>query len=491
MRLDRSSRNAVSRALPLLVLALVGVVLTGWGCGRDERSLAQVRTRIRSDLARRAVPPDAAWRDRRTQSLLRAFYAARRMDPAWTDGHGMNGQARDFAAIVSRAEEEGLDPEFYSARALNARLEHPPADAKELAEADLLYTIAAFHYMSDVFDGRISPRALDATWVTKRRAGDLDAVLQAALAKHRVADAMRRLAPTTDQYVRLRRARAVLARAISSGADSSDSVRVQLRLVELNMERWRWMPRSLGDRYLVVNIPEYRLRVVELGRPILDMKVVVGKEASKTPVFSDELTSVVINPDWSVPAGIVADELAPAMQKDPAHLARQNMRVFVDGSEVDATSIDWGDSEEVARVSVRQDPGEGNALGRIKFMFPNRFDVYLHGTPAGRLFAREERGFSHGCVRVEDPLRLASVLLKGVPGGSAREIEEQIASGKTKTIGLPEPLPVHLVYFTAFVDEQGRLGLRDDIYGIDADLSGELRGLDRAQARQRIRASAR
>jgi murein L,D-transpeptidase YcbB/YkuD len=291
--------------------------------------------------------------------------------------------------------------------------------------------------------------------------------------------------------VRLRRARAAVALELADGGDSADSLRARLRLVELNMERWRWMPRTLGDRHLVVNIPEYRLRVLEGGRPILDMKVVVGKQASKTPVFSDELTFVVVNPDWRVPAGIVAHELAPAMHEDPSHLARQHMRVFVEESEVDAASIDWGDSEEVSRVSIRQDPGEGNALGRIKFMFPNHFDVYLHDTPAGQLFAREERGFSHGCVRVEDPLRLASLLLKGVPGGTAREIEAQIASGKTKTIRLAKPVPVHLVYFTAFVDEQGRLGLRDDIYGIDANLSNELRGLERVQARQRIRVSAR
>lgn len=489
MRFDRPSHTSVCRLLP--VLAVVCVVLTAWGCGRDERILAQIRTEIRSDLARRDMPPDAAWRDRRTQSLLRAFYAARKMDPAWTDGHGMNSQAKDFAAVVSRAEEEGLDPEFYSAGALNQRLENPPTNAKELAEADLLYTIAAFHYMSDVFDGRISPRALDADWVNKPHEADLDAVLQTALAKRRVADAMRRLAPTTDAYVRLRRARAAVARELADGGDSSDSLRARLRLVDLNMERWRWMPRTLGDRHLVVNIPEYRLRVLEGGRPILDMKVVVGKQASKTPVFSDELTFVVVNPDWSVPAGIVANELAPAMHQDPSHLAKQSMRVFIDESEVDAASIDWGDSEEVSRVSIRQDPGEGNALGRIKFMFPNHFDVYLHDTPAGQLFAREERSFSHGCVRVEDPLRLASLLLKGVPGGTAREIEAQIASGETKTIRLPQPVPVHLVYFTAFVDEQGRLGLRDDIYGIDANLSDELRGLERVQARQRIRVSAR
>jgi murein L,D-transpeptidase YcbB/YkuD len=485
----RPSRPFLSAAFAGLLLVVV--VLAFAGCGRDEKVLRQVRTEIESDLKRRDMPADAAWRDRRTQRLLRGFYAERKMEPAWTDGRGMNGQAKEFAALVARAEEEGLEPAHYSAAALAERLEKPPADAKELAEADLLYSIAALHYMNDVFDGRISPRALDAAWVTTPRKGDLDSVLTAALARRRVADALAELAPTTEQYGKLRTARAALARDIADGRDSTEFARARLRQVELNMERWRWMPRTLGERYLVVNIPEYGLRVVEGGKTALEMKVVVGKEASKTPVFSDKLTHVVINPDWGVPDGITANEIAPAMQADPSHLSRQRMRVFVGGDEVDAGSIDWGDPEQVAAVQVRQDPGEGNALGRIKFMFPNSFNVYLHGTPAGHLFAREERGFSHGCVRVEDPLRLATHLLKGAKGGTAAEIEAQIADGATKTIDLPDPMPVHLVYFTAFVDEGGKVAFRDDVYGIDADLSRELRGLERAQARQQARANAR
>ena len=480
-------RPAVLGALLLATLA-AGTLSS---CGNDAKITQEIRREIRSDLKRRDMPADAAWRDRRTQKLLRVFYAERAMRPAWTNGGGMNTQAREFAVVVARAEEEGLDPEYYSSAALRERIEKKPADAKELAEADLLYTIAAFHYMSDVFDGRISPRALDASWVTTPRKGDLDSILTTALANNNVAEAMRALAPTTEQYVKLRQARAVLAKRFASGEDSTQFAEARLRQVELNMERWRWMPRTLGDRHLVVNIPEYLLRVVDGGRPAFDMRVVVGKEASQTPVFSDRMTHIVINPDWSVPDGITANELAPAMLRDPSHLARQRMRAFADGEEVDASSVDWSDPEAVARVSVRQDPGEGNALGRIKFMFPNQFNVYLHGTPADHLFAREQRGFSHGCVRVEDPLRLATYLLAGAPGGTREEIEAQIASGETKTINLPKPMPVHLVYFTAFVDEKGQLGFRDDVYGIDADLSRELRGLDRAQARQQSRASAR
>ena len=486
-----------STILSLFTLALLFAAVALPGCGRDEKALARVSAEIRSDLKSRDLPADAAWRDRRTLKLVRGFYAERKMAPAWTDGHGLTDQARALSDVVAAAGEEGLEPEHYSAAALAERLATKPKDAKELAEADLLYTIAALHYMGDVFDGRISPRALDAAWVTTPRKGDLDSVLTVALAKRRVGEALRDLAPTAEQYVKLRDVRTRLAREIEKTATQADAdsahdfAAARLRQVELNMERWRWMPRTLGERYLVVNIPEYRLRVVEGGKSALDMKVVVGKEASQTPVFSDLLTTVVINPDWAVPAGITANEIAPAVAEDPSHLARQRMRVFVDGEEVDASSVDWSDSEQVARVSVRQDPGEGNALGRIKFVFPNRFNVYLHGTPADHLFAREQRGFSHGCVRVEDPLRLAAHLLRGVKGGTAPEIERQIEGGATKSIELARPMPVHLVYFTAFVDERGEVGFRPDVYGIDADLSRELRGRELAQARQQGRADAR
>jgi murein L,D-transpeptidase YcbB/YkuD len=485
--MTRAPSSPITLLSILLLVAVAATTLAG--CGNDRR-LAEIRREIQTDLKRRDMPDDAPWRDRRTQSLLRAFYVERKMRPAWTDGMGMNARARDFSQLVGRADEEGLDPENYSHAALEERLEQPPADAAGLAEAELLFSIAAFHYMSDVFDGRISPRALDATWATKPRRGDLDSVLTVALERNRVAEALAGLAPPHPQYAALRSARARVKEAIARG-DSSSWNEARLHQIELNMERWRWMPRTLGERHIVVNIPEYELRVVEGGKPAFTMKVVVGKEASKTPVFSDRMTHVVINPDWSVPDGITRSELAPAMLENPGHLAAQNMRVYVGDQEVDAGSIDWSDAEQVARLRVRQEPGAGNALGRLKFMFPNQFNVYLHDTPSGHLFSRDARGFSHGCVRVEDPVRLATHLLRGTPYGTAEAIEAQVAKGETKTVNLPDPIPVHLVYFTAHVDEKGQVGFREDIYGIDADLSRRLRNREAARERQQARAKAR
>ena len=457
------------------ILALAGLA----GCSAGN---GPVRREIETAIRRRDMPDDAPWRDRRTQALVRAFYAERRMEPAWTNAGGATDQSRDLMEVVGRAAGEGLDPEDYSATQLaehwkeNKRPLIGTKDPKALAEFDLMCTIAAFHYMSDVYDGRISPKSLDAEWVAKPRRGDLDSLLTVALRSNRVKDLMAELPPPHPQYRQLREARKQYSELAANG--DREAFR-RLGLIDLNMERWRWVPRSFGDRYLMVNIPEYALHVYERDRSVLDMRVVVGKVLTATPVFSDKMTHVVINPTWNVPMSIVEGEFAAEVQQDPSFLARQRIRIFDreegESREIDASSVNWSDPEELKRLSLRQDPGQENALGRIKFLLPNQFDVYLHDTPAGHLFAAKERSFSHGCVRVEDPVRLASYVLKGRAEASPERIQSLIEQDSTVTLELPKSLPVHIVYFTVFVQEDGTLGFRDDVYGIDQELIDKLR----------------
>jgi murein L,D-transpeptidase YcbB/YkuD len=534
----------------------------GQGTGRGT---GLVSRRIESDIQRRDMPDDAPWRDRRTQSLVRAFYAKRRMRPAWTSGAGALNQAHDLAEVLKRADQEGLNPDDYSATELAAHGEEnkshllAPGDPQALAEFDLLCTIAAFHYMSDVYDGRISPKSLDAEWVATPRRGDFDSLLTEALERDRVQETLLRLAPTQDGYRKLRGARARYAKIVAAGgwpsipagaplrrgqrgprvqalrsrliisadldsaagaagvfdealeaavrryqvrygrepdgvlretelADLNVSATYRLGQIELNMERWRWAPRSFDDRHLIVNIPEYALHIFERGKSVLDMRVVVGKALTATPIFSDLMTQVVINPTWSVPVSIAQNEFAPAVRQDRDYLAKNHIRIFDgeadDAKEVPASSVNWSDTSEVRRLHFRQDAGEANALGRIKFLLPNRFDVYLHDTPAGQLFSLEERSFSHGCVRVEDPIGLARYVLRGLPEAAPGEIEKRIESGTTTTLDLPDPLPVHILYFTAFVEEKGAVGFREDVYGIDQNLIEELRSRSHARAQQ-------
>ena len=256
-------------------------------------------------------------------------------------------------------------------------------------------------------------------------------------------------------------------------------VQGRIRTLELNMERWRWVPSSLGDRYIMVNIPGYALELVENGSQTLASRVVVGKQYSPTPMFGDQISYVVINPSWSIPAKIAVNEIAPEVQADPSYVDRKGLHVYdapgPDAREVDAHSVDWNNLP--ASYTVRQEPGADNPLGHIKFMCPNQFDVYLHDTPAGHLFNASERDLSHGCVRVESAVELATRLLQGVPGGSKDELLAAFASpAKDSIVRLKTPVPVYIFYWTAWVDARGAVEFRDDVYGLDHVVDQALRG---------------
>lgn len=231
-----------------------------------------------------------------------------------------------------------------------------------------------------------------------------------------------------------------------------------------NMEMWRWMPRNLSQDYVFVNIPEFKVRVFRHGVQVHVARVVVGKTTNQTPVFSGEMQYLVVNPYWHVPESIKIKEMLPAIKADPAgYFARHGYEVTWDGQLIDPTRIIW-DENAVKAVGIRQVPGEANALGNIKFMFPNQHAVYLHDTPLRSLFNRDVRAFSHGCVRVDDPMAFANAVLEGDPTWTVPKLQAMFG-GDEKRVDIATHLKVHLVYFTAFVDDAGKLQIRDDIYG--------------------------
>ena len=233
----------------------------------------------------------------------------------------------------------------------------------------------------------------------------------------------------------------------------------------LNLERWRWLPRELGDRYVLVNIPEYRLEVWDHGQVPVSMKVIVGKKSTPTPIFNDDMTHIIFAPYWNVPPDIAANETIPSMMRDPAFLQRMNMEVLdKNGTVVDPGSID---AANFRAYRIRQRPGASNALGYVKFMFPNQFNVYLHDTPTDSLFERASRSLSHGCVRLEQPEKLAQYVLADQPEWTPDQIEAAMHGGQEKTVKLKAPIPVYLGYWTARTSADGLLQFRDDLYGID------------------------
>jgi murein L,D-transpeptidase YcbB/YkuD len=239
--------------------------------------------------------------------------------------------------------------------------------------------------------------------------------------------------------------------------------------VRVNLERARWLLHDIGGTFVIVNVAGFRLYVVHDGEVRWQTRVQVGKMARKTPVFRSELTYLVLNPTWTVPPLLRDEDILPKQRSDPSTLSRMKIKVLTgDGKVVDPSTIDWSRSwGRKFPYILRQEAGPGNALGRVKFMFPNEFAVYLHDTPDQALFEKEERAFSSGCIRVEDPLRLAELLLEPQEGWTREEIERVIATGKTRSVTLAEPVPVLLAYWTTW-NENGVFQFRRDLYGRDS-----------------------
>jgi murein L,D-transpeptidase YcbB/YkuD len=254
----------------------------------------------------------------------------------------------------------------------------------------------------------------------------------------------------------------------------------RMQQIELNLERWRWIPHDLGSRYILVNIADYSLAVVEDQTTVLEMRVVVGKTYRRTPVFSEKMKYLVLNPFWNVPFKIAVEDKLPLIRKNPMYLSQHHIKVFENGSEnapeINPVLIDW------FRVNaanfpyrLRQDPGPSNALGQIKFMFPNKFAIYLHDTPQRSLFKRTTRDFSSGCIRIEKPVDMATYLLRNDPQWPRQRITDTLKSGVTTVVYIKDPIPVHLLYWTAWVTEDGIVHFVNDIYDRDPPLSKALK----------------
>ena len=251
-----------------------------------------------------------------------------------------------------------------------------------------------------------------------------------------------------------------------------------------NMERWRWMPEELGETHIWDNIPEFIARVYKKGQVIHTAKIIVGKPNTPTAVFSSPMKFLVFHPEWGVPDSIKLKEIAPYLSggggffffgNDTSILTRQRMRVVYNGRPVDPSSVNWG-SVDVRRFSFIQSPGPHNVLGVVKFMFPNRHDIYMHDTPQRELFEQQVRLFSHGCIRVHNPGRLAELLLAEDKGWPAEQVRGLLAQGNNNEVQLQRQIPVHVSYFTAVAGEDGHVNYFSDVYGHDNRVLAALGG---------------
>jgi len=480
---------------------------------------------------------DRPFLNRGDRSGAEAFYSARKFAPVWTTDAGPNEQAKAAIAYLEKIGADGLDPADYPIPSFK-----PGMDAAALADAEAKLTASILAYTRHASTGRLAYSRVSADIYYALQAPDAKDVLSRVSQSKNVAAALDSYEPQHPQYKALK---AQLAKA-RAAADSKDhgpapiptgvtvkwtktgttdprvpALRERLglaakpgdltydkelaiavarfqkahdlkadghlgnatvaaingpkreRLVDtliVNLERWRWVPRDLGAKRVILNIPDYTLRVYNGNAQVWMTKVVVGKPGKHaTPLLSETMKYITVNPTWNVPPSIVYGEYLPALQQDPTVLDRMGFKL--------AQNADGG-------VRIWQPPGDGNALGRIRFNFPNKFLVYQHDTPEKQLFSRFPRAYSHGCMRVENPPKYAEVIL-GLANPKDGYTIDKIRSmyGPSEIdIKLQTYIPVHITYQTAFVDENGKLELRDDVYGRDAAMIAALKPENRKVA---------
>ena len=348
-------------------------------------------------------------------------------------------------ARLKRADTEGLEPGDYRYTSFTGL--GPDA----LAEAELKLTQAVLTYARHVQAGRFPYSRVSRNIELPQAAPEPADILKTIADAADAGKALDRLSPQQEPYRKLKAALAELRG--KPGAKDENSR--QIETIIANMERWRWYQRDLGNAHVLVNLPDFTLKVMHNGTQAWTTRIVIGKPAMATPLLSETMKYITVNPTWHVPQSIVKNEYLPALAQDPTVLERMGLRVSYNGGQVEIT----------------QPPGDGNALGRIRFNFPNRFSVYHHDTPDKKYFADEVRAYSHGCMRVQDPAKYAEVLLniaRPQERWTAERIKSMFGSAERDIQLQPTPIWVHLTYQTAFVDNAGKLQMRSDVYNLDS-----------------------
>jgi L,D-transpeptidase YcbB len=267
-----------------------------------------------------------------------------------------------------------------------------------------------------------------------------------------------RLLPSNPKFAQLA-AELHYLRTSGQGGDTAANI----NKVIVAMEEMRWLPQEFPERYVFINQPAYMAYYYENGTLTLSMKAVIGQQDHQTNFFDASIKTVEFNPDWGVPQSIIRNEMLPHLKRDPAYLDKEGYVVSVKGKTMPSAKVDW--SQPLENIGVVQPPGPDNALGQLKILFPNSHDIYMHDTPARGKFASQDRMFSHGCVRLENPKAMAAAVLKT----SVEFVDQQIADGAKKDMPVPEQVPVYVSYFTAWPTDDGVIHYFDDIYGRDAE----------------------
>jgi murein L,D-transpeptidase YcbB/YkuD len=413
-----------------------------------------------------AAKPDSFFGGKTERAAIETFYQSRNLAPLWLDKGIANARTEAVIARMKNADADGLEPGEYKAPNF-AGLE-----GEALAEAELKLTRTVLTYARHVQAGRFPYTRVSRNIELPQPAPEPADVLKSVAEAADAGSTLDGFSPQNEHY---RKLKAALADLRTKAGPGKVEVARQIETVVANMERWRWYARDLGDAYSMVNQPDFTLKVVHNGAQVWTTRVVIGKPSMATPLLSETMKTITVNPTWTVPQSIVRNEYLPALAQDPTVLSRMGLRVSYSGN----------------GVTITQPPGAGNALGRVRFNFRNRFSVFQHDTPDKHYFSHTVRAYSHGCMRVQDPAKYAEVLL-GIarPGErwTAGKVQSMYGRGEQDLQLQPTTIWVHLTYQTAFVDDAGKLQFRRDVYGLDgrtiAAIKRERGNIEPAQERK-------
>ena len=494
-------RNLCAFLCVLLALA----VAPSWAVepGAPEKLISQEEALIfgvRLQLDRAPTPSGRIARPNRI--ALANFYASHNGPLLWVNASGLTERAKRLVREIRRAGEWGLKAADFELPEIKSKA----FNTTELVGAELKMSVALIKYAQFARGGRMEPRRLSKDFDRVPAPVQVDALLRELLQSQEPEKVLRRQHPPHREFEQLRLAYLAALKSEAAGDAGSAPASVQQSQLKkpppklltknrasnrilYNMEMWRWMPRTLGAKYIQANVPEFKIRVIDGGRIAHEERIVVGKVANKTPIFSDELELVVFHPFWNVPDSIKVKEILPSLIRGGNVLEKQNLRMKYRGREINPYAVDWA-STDIRKFHVYQPPSRRNALGIVKFLFPNKHAIYFHDTPTKHLFKRKYRAYSHGCMRVRDPLKLAEVLLSADKGWRRSKIDSLVRNGpKNNEIRLGNKIPVHVTYFTARADSNGTVRFLKDIYGHERRIALGLQGKFGASADSETRLS--
>ena len=430
--------------------------------------LAAIREKLKDPRLRKGAATDDL-------AALETFYGARSEAPLWITAMGFSAKAQAIITEIQKAGDWGLDPDAFDLPPI-ADL---PGTTEAQADDEIKLALAVLKYARFARGGRLSPARISNLFDQKPDLPDPKAVLTEIAAATSPGSYLTSLQPKQDQFMSLRQALIKAVAASKARGRKPDSDATVQRLI-VNMERWRWMPADLGTYYVWDNIPAFTARVIKGGKSIYVEKTIVGQVKYATPIFSADMRSIVFNPDWTVPDTIKLEDLQPRLRQtgsgglpDLSVLRDNKLSVSYQGRPVAAETVNW-QRANILSYTFTQEPGPENVLGVLKFNFPNHHAVYMHDTLQPELFKETVRTLSHGCIRVQQPDRLAALLLAEDKGWSEQQVKDLLAKGNNSGVTLTRPVPVHLTYFTVAFDGIGKMRTYDDIYGLDTKMAAAL-----------------